>query len=184
MSATLRNHVAALAWVWLLSSVVMAQTAGGGPPGAGHARPLGGLGGRELILIAAIAVLLVGVSRLAGLPRARPTAQSHHGVGGAQSRAYLDRLLGPARHHALADEPPETGLGRAPASGSAISKRCDGAGAASAALRRTPWLAGVRGRSRRVDPFFLDVEREAHGAAHPGDAPESHRATIHKETER
>lgn len=52
---------------------------------------LGALGGRELMLIAAIAVLLAGISRVMGLHQAR----SHpHEVHRAPSRAYVDRLLG------------------------------------------------------------------------------------------
>lgn len=45
---------------------------------------LGALGGRELMLIAAIAVLLAGISRVMGIQE----------VHGAPSRAYVDRLLG------------------------------------------------------------------------------------------
>jgi len=47
-----------------------------------------GLGGSELILVAAIALVMAAVSRLAGLERPR---------GNEAGRAYLDRLLGPAR---------------------------------------------------------------------------------------
>jgi len=52
---------------------------------------LGGFGGGELILIAAIALLLAGASRLTGFSR----GEAHQGAEGASARAYLDRLLGP-----------------------------------------------------------------------------------------
>lgn len=54
---------------------------------------LGGLGGPELILIAAIVLLMAGVSRLTGTqqpPSTRPAAEE------ASARGYLDRLVGPA----------------------------------------------------------------------------------------
>jgi hypothetical protein len=83
MNATLRTLLAAVACLWLLSTVAMAQAAG--------RAPASGLGGRELILIAAIALLLAGVSRLRGLEWARSTEEPHHRVYGAPSRTYLDR---------------------------------------------------------------------------------------------
>jgi hypothetical protein len=58
-----------------------------------------GFGGSELILIAAITLLLVGVSRFMRLQPARATAQS--GIERASARAYLDRLIGPARSQPL-----------------------------------------------------------------------------------
>jgi hypothetical protein len=70
---------------------------------------LGGLGGRELILIVAIALLLAGASRLTRLQRARSTEGTREGVDGASSRAYLDRLIGPARGRVSADAPPVEG---------------------------------------------------------------------------
>jgi hypothetical protein len=97
MNATLRALLAAVACVWLLSTVAMAQAAG--------RPPASGLGGRELILIAAIALLFAGVSRLSGLEETRSIRESH-GVDGVRSRAYLDRLLGPARIRVSADELP------------------------------------------------------------------------------
>jgi hypothetical protein len=60
----------------------------------------GGLGGRELILIAALVLLMVGVSRLTELQRARATVASHNGVDEPMARAYLDRLVGPASSRA------------------------------------------------------------------------------------
>jgi hypothetical protein len=57
-----------------------------------NAQMLGGLGWRELILMAAIVLLLASASRLTGFSK-----KSHHGAEQASSRAYLDRLLGPAR---------------------------------------------------------------------------------------
>jgi hypothetical protein len=54
---------------------------------------LGALGGRELMLIAAIAVLLAGISRVMGLHQASSSLPPHE-VHGAPSRAYVDRLLG------------------------------------------------------------------------------------------
>jgi hypothetical protein len=58
---------------------------------------MSGFGGSELILIAAITLMLVGVSRFMRLEPARSTAVSPSGVERASSRAYLDRLIGPAR---------------------------------------------------------------------------------------
>ena len=54
---------------------------------------LGGFGGRELILVAGISLLLAGVSRLTGFSR----MEAHPRTEGASARAYLDRLLGPQR---------------------------------------------------------------------------------------
>lgn len=58
-----------------------------------NAQMLGGLGWRELILMAAIVLLLAGADRLTGFSR----EGSQHRTEWASSRAYLDRLLGPAR---------------------------------------------------------------------------------------
>jgi len=58
-----------------------------------NSQMLGGLGWRELILMAAIVLLLAGADRLTGFSREK----SHRKAERASSRAYLDRLLGPAR---------------------------------------------------------------------------------------
>lgn len=57
--ATLRTSLAAVACTWLLPTAAMAQVTG--------MAPASGLGGRELGLLAAIALLLAGVSRLKAL---------------------------------------------------------------------------------------------------------------------
>jgi hypothetical protein len=57
---------------------------------------LGGFGGRELILMAAIALLLAATGRLASLQPAPSIAGGGDRTDDASSRAYLDRLLGPA----------------------------------------------------------------------------------------
>jgi hypothetical protein len=89
MSTTLRTLLGALACLWLLPTVVAAQAASG--------VPTSGLGGRELILILAIALLMAGVSRLPEFSREEPGR-----AGGASlSRAYLDALLGTARRPGL-----------------------------------------------------------------------------------
>jgi Sec-independent protein translocase protein TatA len=64
---------------------------------------LAGLGGPELALMAAIALVLVGVSRLAGFQRAGALAVSRNRADAASSRAYLDRLVGTAGGPAAAD---------------------------------------------------------------------------------
>ena len=88
MSTTLRTLFGALACLWLLPTVVMAQA----PNGV----PASGLGWRELILIVVIALLMAGVSRLPGFSR------EEAGRGGAStSRTYLDSLLGPAQRPGL-----------------------------------------------------------------------------------
>jgi hypothetical protein len=101
MIATLRTFLVAVACTWLLPTAAMAQAA--------DRAPAGGLGGRELGLIAAIALLLAGVSRLKAFEWARSPGESHRGVEGAPSRAYLDRLLGPARSCVAALELPRAG---------------------------------------------------------------------------
>jgi hypothetical protein len=55
---------------------------------------LGNLGGPELLLMAAIAVLLVGVSRLTRSQRIDSTGEKGGGAAAASSRAYIDRLVG------------------------------------------------------------------------------------------
>ena len=60
---------------------------------------LGGLGGPELILIAAIVLLLA----LAGRIRVSSRWQAPAGAERPPSRAYLDRLLGPARRPGAAE---------------------------------------------------------------------------------
>jgi hypothetical protein len=65
-----------------------------------------GLGGRELILIAAFVVLMVGVSRLKDLRPSRAPEGSRHGVDDIAARAYLDRLVGPARSRPHPGRPP------------------------------------------------------------------------------
>jgi hypothetical protein len=60
---------------------------------------LGGFGGPELILIAAIALLLAAASRFRGFSRA-PAQGGGERAGG---RAYLDQLIGPARRPQAAD---------------------------------------------------------------------------------
>jgi hypothetical protein len=54
---------------------------------------VGGLGGRELMLLAAIVLLLVAVTRLTG-PRRAPSTEPGQPVDRPPSRAYIDRLLG------------------------------------------------------------------------------------------
>ncbi len=66
---------------------------------------LGGLGVDELVLMAAVALLMGAVGRLMGLQRARSTEQSHSRVDGAP---YLDRLLGSVRASGSAAELPTT----------------------------------------------------------------------------
>jgi hypothetical protein len=61
---------------------------------------LGGFGG-ELVLMAAIVLLLDGVARLTRLPRRRSTAPAAEPVEDAPSRAYLERLLGPETRVAM-----------------------------------------------------------------------------------
>ena len=89
MSTTLRTLLGALACLWLLPTVVMAQAAGG--------VLASGLGGRELILIVAVALLMAGVSRLPGFSR----EEAGSGRGASPWRAYLDSLLGPAQRPGL-----------------------------------------------------------------------------------
>jgi hypothetical protein len=89
MSTTLRTLLGALAGLPLLPTVTMAQAAGG--------IPASGLGGRELILIVAIALLMAGVSRLPGFSR----EEVGSGGGASSSRAYVDSLLGPAQRPGL-----------------------------------------------------------------------------------
>jgi hypothetical protein len=60
---------------------------------------LSGFDGRDLVVMAAIVLLLEGVARLTGLPRGRAAAPALEPAEGAPSRAYLERLLGPARSH-------------------------------------------------------------------------------------
>ena len=88
MSRTLRS-LGAIACLWSLPTVVMAQAAGG--------VPAGGLGGRELILIVAITLLMAGVSRLPGFTR----EEACSGGGASSSRAYIDSLLGLAQRPGL-----------------------------------------------------------------------------------
>jgi hypothetical protein len=77
--------------------------------------PFGDLAGRELLLMAAIALVLATVSRLTKLQRTRSTEASRNAAERASSRAYLDRLLGPAQSRVSADEPP--GAGDSPRAG-------------------------------------------------------------------
>ncbi len=98
MSRTLRS-LGAMACVWSLPLVVMAQAAGG--------VPAGGLGGRELILIVAITLLMAGVSRLPGFTR----EEACSGGGASSSRAYIDSLLGLAQRPVSAAEPTRSGTG-------------------------------------------------------------------------
>ena len=74
---------------------------------------LGCLGGHELILIAVIVLLMVGVSRLMDLERF-PSRVEGRGPHQASSRAYVDRLPSPERSrvsaHALPSEGPEPDL--------------------------------------------------------------------------
>jgi hypothetical protein len=58
----------------------------------------------ELILLAAIALLLMGVGRLAGPEPPRSTED----IRSSDARDYLDRLLGPAQDPVTADKPPQT----------------------------------------------------------------------------
>jgi hypothetical protein len=57
---------------------------------------LGGLGLRELILMAGIVLLMAGVSRLMGTQQPPSTSGDFDGAEEANARRYLDRLLGPA----------------------------------------------------------------------------------------
>ena len=61
------------------------------------AQMLGGLGWRELVLVAAIVLLLVQTSLLTALRPTPATEGRRNGVGPEGSRDYVDRLLGPAR---------------------------------------------------------------------------------------
>jgi hypothetical protein len=76
--------------MWLVPTAVMAEAAG--------KAPVSGLGARELILIAAIVLLVAGVGLSNGLERAPRPAGTR---GAFASRAYLARLLGPARPRLL-----------------------------------------------------------------------------------
>jgi hypothetical protein len=93
MNATLRPILAGVACLWFVPTAAMAQAAGGAP--------LSALGSRELILITAIFVVLVGVGRFIGLERAPSADEDPKGVHAAASRAYLDRLVGVARPRPL-----------------------------------------------------------------------------------
>jgi Sec-independent protein translocase protein TatA len=65
-----------------------------------------GFGVNELVLIAAITVLLVGVSRLTRLQPVRATGEGLSGTAErASARAYLDRLIGPAQSRVTASQP-------------------------------------------------------------------------------
>jgi hypothetical protein len=77
-----------------------------------NSQTLGGFGGPELILIAAIVLLLVGASLLPGLRPTGAMETSRDRVEEAASRAYLDRLLGLARRRVPADGLP--GIGTQP----------------------------------------------------------------------
>jgi hypothetical protein len=93
MNATLRPILAGVACMWFVPTAAMAQAAGGAPVGA--------LGGRELILIAAIFLVLAGARRFNGFERAPAADEDPKGVHAAASRAYLDRLVGVARPRLL-----------------------------------------------------------------------------------
>jgi hypothetical protein len=93
MNATLRTILAAVACMWLVPTAVMAQAAGEAPVSA--------LGGPELILIAAIFLVLAGTGRFNGLERAPSADEAPKGVHAAASREYLDRLVGVARPRLL-----------------------------------------------------------------------------------
>jgi hypothetical protein len=93
MNATLRPILAGVACLWFVPTALMAQAAGEAPVSA--------LGGRELILIAAIVLPLFGVGRFIGLERAPSADDDPKGVHAAASRAYLDRLVGVARPRPL-----------------------------------------------------------------------------------
>ena len=62
----------------------------------GYIPAAGGLCVPELILVAAIVVLLTGASLLPGLKPTSAAAQVRGGAGEASARAYLDRVIGPA----------------------------------------------------------------------------------------
>jgi hypothetical protein len=95
MNATLRPILAGVACLWFVPTALMAQAAG--------EAPVSSLGGRELILIAAIVLPLFGVGRFIGLERAPSADDDPKGVHAAASRAYLDRLVGVARPRPLND---------------------------------------------------------------------------------